>query len=139
MPQTLAKAPMLPVVTLLLLLWQLALAGDYANAKLALAPGLPELTAQLALPQIWAMVGWGIAVWLGLLAALFLVWRDDAAVLLLFAAAVAAGLAVAGDALAGGTGPLLGLPRPVVGALVILVPAAGWLYARARHASGHLT
>lgn len=140
MPVTpLAKAPMLPVATLALFLWHLALAADYANAKLALAEGLPGLTAALVLPQLWAMVGWGLAVWLGLLAALFLLWRDDAAVLLLFAAAVAAVLAAAGDWAAGGTAPLLGLPRPLVWAALILVPAAGWLYTRARHASGHLT
>lgn len=138
-PQTLPPAPVLPLAIAVLLLWHLALAADYANAKLALVPGLPELTAQMALPQLWAVVGWGLAVWLGLLAALFLLWRDDAAVLLLFAAAVGALLAVIGDVISGASAPIWGLPRALVLVPLATMPLIGWLYTRARHASGHLT
>jgi len=138
-PSRPALAPMLMPVTLGLLLWHLLLGADYVNARLAIDPGLPQLTLALELHTLWALVGWALAVWLGLGAALFMLWRDDASVLLLFAAAVSAGLAVAGDVLAGGAGALLGLPRVAVLAALVVVPMAGWLYARARHASGHLT
>jgi len=141
MPQTPipARDPLLPLATFFLLVWHLALAGDYLNARFIMDDSLPQLTAALALPQIWATVGWGMAVWTGLAAALFLLWRDDAAVLLLFAAGVSAALAAAGDILAGGAGAILSLPRFVVLGAVIAVPVLGWLYGRARHASGHLT
>lgn len=137
--EPLPPAPFLPVIAALLLLWHLALAADYLNARFLLVEGLPGLTAALALPQLWASVGWGLAVWLGLAGALFLVFRDDAGVLFLFAAAVGAALGAAGDVQAAGEGALLGLPRPAVLTVLVAVPLAGWIYARARHASGHLT
>ena len=140
MAQTLqpTRAPLLPLVTAVLLLWHLVLGADYLNDRFALLAEAPQISAQLVLPQIWAVVGWGLAVWLGLAAALFMIWRDDASVLLLFAATVSAVLAVAGDVLAGGAGEILGLPRLLVLAVLIAMPLLGWLYARARHASGHL-
>ena len=133
-----ARAPLLPLVTFLLLVWHLALGADYLNARVAVLDEAPQLSALLVLPQVWAVVGWGLAVWLGLAAVLFMIWRDDASVLLLFAATVSAVLAVVGDVLAGGSGDLLGLPRLAVLAALVVVPLLGWLYARARHASGHL-
>jgi hypothetical protein len=130
---------MLRVIATLLVIWHAGLALDYLNLRLEWDAALPSLTGALMLPQLWATVGWGLAVWLGLAGSLFVAARDDAGVLLLFAAGVGAALGAAGDVLAGGTGPLLGLPRPVVLAVLVAVPLAGWLYARARHASGHLT
>lgn len=135
----LPRAPMLPLMTVLLLLWHLALGADYLNARFDLAAEVPQLSAALVLPQLWAIVAWGLAVWLGLAASLFLMFRDDAAVLLLFAAAVAAVVSVAGDVVAGGAGDLLGLPRLLVLGALVVVPLIGWIYTRARHASGHLT
>ena len=137
--QTPERAPLLPLMTALLLLWHLALAADYANARFVMDADLPQLTAALVLGQLWSVVGWGLAVWLGLAGALFMVWRDDASVLLLFAAAVSAAVAVTGDLLAGGTGDLLGMSRLAVLVALVAVPLVGWLYALARHASGHLT
>lgn len=131
--------PLLPPVTFGLTLWHLALAADYLNARYGLTDAAPALTAALVLPQLWAGVAWGLAVWLGAVASLFLLARDDASTLLYFAAAVAALTAAAGDRMAGGVDDLLGLPRLMVWAALILVPALAWLYTRARHASGHLT
>ncbi len=141
MPQTPtpARAPLLSLATFALLLWHLALAAEYLNARFLMVPDLPQLTAGLALTEIWAVVAWGMAVWIGLVAALFMLGRDDASVLMMFAAALSALVAVGGDLLAGGTGDLAGLPRLTVLILLVAVPAVGWLYARARHASGHLT
>lgn len=138
-PAPLPPVPFLPVIAALLVIWHLALAADYLNARFLMDATLPGLTAALALPQLWATVGWGLAVWLGLAGALFLAFRDDAGVLILFAAAVGAALGAAGDVLAQGQGALLGLPRPAVLAVLVAVPLAGWIYARARRASGHLT
>lgn len=138
-PAPLPPVPFLPVIAALLVLWHLALAADYLNARFLLVEGAPALTAALALPQLWATVGWGLAVWLGLAGALFLMFRDDAGVLILFAAAVGAVLGAAGDVRAAGAGAILGLPRPAVLAVLVAVPLAGWIYARARRASGHLT
>jgi hypothetical protein len=141
MPQTLdpPRDPLLPLMTVVLVLWHLALGADYLNARLGVMADLPQLTAALVLPQLWATVAWGLAVWLGLAGALFVMFRDDASVLLLFAAAVAAAVGGAGDVLAGGAGLLLGLPRMAVLAALVAVPLIGWIYTRARHASGHLT
>lgn len=133
-----ARDPLLALAALVLVIWHILLAADYVNAKFLLVEGQPELTAHLLLPQLWATVGWGMAVWLGLLGALFLIWRDDASVLLLFAAGLAAAVAVAGDVLAGGESALLGLPRVALWVLVIAVPALGWLFARSRKAAGVL-
>jgi hypothetical protein len=141
--QDLSPAPMLPLVTGILLVWHLALGADYLNARLDWLAGAPQVTLALALPQIWASVAWGLAVWLGLAASVFLIFRDDAAVLLLFAAAVSALVAGVGDVLATGTSlgadDILGLPRLAVLAALVVVPVVGWIYTRARHASGHLT
>jgi hypothetical protein len=141
MPQTTPppRAPLLPLISFALMLWHLALGADYLNGRFALTADAPQLMAALVLPQLWAIVAWGLAVWLGLAAAVFLLFRDDAAVLLLFAAAVSALVAGVGDVLAGGAGDLLGLPRLAVLAALVVVPLLGWIYTRARHASGHLT
>jgi hypothetical protein len=130
---------MLPLIASLLVIWHLGLAADYLNVRFAWDTSLPTLTGALVLPQLWATVGWGLAVWLGLAGALFVAARDDAGVLILFAAAVGAALGAAGDLMAGGEGALFGLPRPAGLAVPVLVPFAGYIYARARHASGHLT
>ena len=132
-------APMLPLIAALLVIWHLGLAADYLNVRFLWAADLPGVTGALALPQLWATVGWGLAVWLGLAGAIFLALRDDAGVLILFAAAVGAAMGAAGDWLAGGAGAILGLPRLAVLAALVVVPCAGYIYARARRASGHLT
>jgi hypothetical protein len=133
------RDPLLPFMTVVLVLWHLTLGADYLNARFALVATAPELTTALVLPQLWATVAWGLAVWLGLAGSLFLIFRDDAAVLLLFAAAVSALTSGAGDMMAGGVGDLLGLPRLAVLSALFIVPLIGWIYTRARHASGHLT
>ncbi len=131
-------APFLAPISWGVMLWFTALAADYLIHRLALIPAWQGLTGALVLPDLVATVGWGLAVWLGFAAALFLLARDDACVLLFFAAAVGSAFAVWGDWRAGAAAPILGLPRAVVLALVVLIPTAAWLYSRARHASGHL-
>ena len=81
-------------------------------------------------------------VWLGLLAAVFLLFRDDASVLLLFAAAVAMLATLVGVIASGGavalSGPLAALGWPGLVACLALVPLLGWLYARWQKRRGAL-
>ena len=98
------------------------------------------LMAALPLDPLAARVGFTMAIWLGLAGALFLLFADDAAVLLLFAAGLSALAAlVLGGGLAGWL-PLafgdLALTLPM--AALALVPALGWLYARALKRRGVL-
>lgn len=141
MPSPAAARPWrLPVLAVLLVLWHAGLALDYVNLRFALGLDLPALMAVLPLDPLAARVGFTMAIWLGLAGALFLLFADDAAVLLLFAAGLSALAAlVLGGGLAGWL-PLafgdLALSLPM--AALALVPALGWLYARALKRRGVL-
>lgn len=121
-------------VALLLVLWHGALALDYLNLWFDLFAPAPAVMPALPLDALWLRVGWAMAVWLGLLAAVFLLFRDDASVLLLFAAAVSMLATLAGVVAGGGgvalSGPLAELGWPGLAAGLALVPLLGWLYAR---------
>ncbi len=123
-------------IALFLVAWHGLLVADYVVIRFALSPVLPGLMDQLPLVTLWAKVGWAMAVWLGLAGALFLLFGDDAAVLLLFAAAVAMVVAMVGVHLAGEPALVHGVPWPIGIALLMLAPALGWVYARLlkRHA-----
>jgi len=135
MPHALSPRPwhLLPVA-LVLVLWHGALAFDYLNLRFGLFTATPVLMADLPLEALWLKVAWGMAVWLGLLGAFFLLISDDASVLLMFAAAVAMLLTLAGIATGTGveamSGPLAMLGWPGLVAGLALVPLLGWLYAR---------
>jgi len=135
MPHALSARPwhLLPVA-LLLVLWYGAIALEYLNQRFGLFTAAPELVSTLPLEALWLKVVWAMAVWLGLLGAVFLLIRDDASVLLIFAAAVSM-LATLGGIVSGGavvvvTGPLAGLGWPGLAIGLALVPLLGWLYAR---------
>ena len=121
-------------VALLLVLWHGALAFDYLNLWFDLFAPAPAVMPALPLEALWLKVGWAMAVWLGFLAALFLLISDDASVLLMFAAAVAMLLTLAGIAGETGaaaiSGPLGALGWPGLAGGLALVPLLGWLYAR---------
>ncbi|MCC5989806.1 MAG: hypothetical protein JJT95_19225 [Pararhodobacter sp.] len=129
-----AAAPLRPAhlsaVALFLILWHGVLAGDYLNTRFELAEDVQGVMALLPVGPLWSEVGWAMSVWLGLAGALFLLFRDDAAVLLLFAAAVAMLVALGG--LWGVLAPeaLTGWPLAALLPALALVPLAGWLYAR---------
>ncbi|HHX89035.1 MAG TPA: hypothetical protein GX700_04545 [Paracoccus sp.] len=135
MPHALTSRPwhLLPVA-LLLVLWHGALAFDYLNLRFALFPGIPPLFPALPLEAMWMKVVWAMAVWLGLLGAVFLLLSDDASVLLLFAAAASMLAALAGvmtgAAPVAVTGVLAAVGWPGLAVALALVPLAGWLYAR---------
>lgn len=143
MPHALSARPwhFLPVA-LLLVLWHGALAFDYLNLWFELFAPAPAVMPALPLEALWLKVGWAMAVWLGLLAAVFLLFRDDASVLLLFAAAVAMLATLVGVIASGGavalSGPLAALGWPGLVACLALVPLLGWLYARWQKRRGAL-
>ncbi len=143
MPHALNVRPwhLLPVA-LLLVLWHGALALDYLNLRFGLLPAAPALLPTLPLDVLWLKVVWAMAVWLGLLGALFLLIGDDASVLLLFAAAVSMLATLAGVVTGGGVvtmaGPLAVLGGPGLAACLALVPLLGWLYARWQKRQGVL-
>lgn len=129
-------------VALLLVLWHAALGFDYLNERFHLVADAPALMAALPLDALWLKVVWAMAVWLGLLGAVFLLLADDASVLLIFAAAVAM-LAVLGAFAAAGVTVALAGPLAVPGwhgmvAALALVPTLGWLYARGQKRRGVL-
>jgi len=129
-------------VALLLVLWHGALGFDYLNARFDLFAASPVLMEALPLSALWLKVVWGMAVWLGLLGAFFLLFGDDASVLLLFAAAVLMLAALAGIVL-GGVPVVLAGPLALPGwyglaAGLALVPLLGWLYARWQKRQGVL-
>lgn len=132
----------LALAALVLVIWHLALAADYVIARFALAPvlgadELPALMPLLPLGALWMQACWVAGVVLGLVAALFLALRDDASVLLFFAAFVAMAACTAGFAFA----PAASLAGPALwatGAVLALVPLLGWLYARALNRGGVL-
>ncbi|MFN3953186.1 MAG: hypothetical protein ACK4LQ_01950 [Pararhodobacter sp.] len=144
MPQSLSARPWhLSLVAVMLVLWHAALALDYVNLRFSLGLDLPQLLALLPLDALWARVAFTMAVWLGLAGAVFMLFGDDAAVLLLFAAALGALIGLAGGGLPGGLA-LVPVVVPVAGALqvpvavLVLVPALGWFYARALKRAGAL-
>lgn len=138
MARSLPPAPPLALpVSLLLLVWQGLLAADYAITRFELgAPGWPVLMASLPLDALWLRVVWALGVWLGLGAAFFLMIRDNAAVQLFFAAAASFGALAVG--LLMGAPPVIFVPLPALLALLVLVPLAGWLYARRLNQRGLL-
>ena len=143
MPHALTPRPwhLLPVA-LLLVLWHGALAFDYLNLRFALFAGIPPLFPALPLEAMWMKVVWAMAVWLGLLGAVFLLLSDDASVLLLFAAAASMLAALAGvmtgAAPVAVTGVLAAVGWPGLAVALALVPLAGWLYARGQKRRGVL-
>lgn len=128
-PTAPAPAHLLPIA-LMLLIWHGLLGADYVIARFGLGqPDWPSLMPGLPLGAIWLQVAWSLGVWLGVAAALFLALRDDASVLLFFAAAVAE------LALAVGLFPAV---APALLVALVLVPLLGWFYARALNRRGVL-
>ena len=86
-----APASLVPLA-LLLLIFHGLLGADYVIERFALGgeswPGLMRL---LPLGALWLQVVWALGVWLGVAAAFFLTIRDNASVLLFFAATLAQG------------------------------------------------
>lgn len=122
---------------LILLIWHGLLAADYLLTRLGI-PGAPALMGQMPLDAMWLGLVWAAGVWLGLLAALFLLMRDNAAVLLFFAAAASFAALAAGLAFNAPPVLLLPVPLPALLALLILVPLAGWIHARRLNQRGLL-
>ena len=128
------SAPLRPAhlsaVALILILWHGVLAADYLNERFALVADMPGVMALFPIGPLWAEVAWALGVWLGLAGALFLLFRDDAAVLLMFGAAVA--MLAAMGALWSMLTPeaLLAWPLAALIPPLVLLPLAGWLYAR---------
>ncbi|MFN4101002.1 MAG: hypothetical protein ACK4GT_14630, partial [Pararhodobacter sp.] len=78
MPYALSARPwhLLPVAVLLVL-WHGALAFDYINLRFGLFADVNALLPTLPTDALWISVVWAMAVWLGLLGALFLLISDD--------------------------------------------------------------
>ncbi|MCW1934418.1 hypothetical protein [Pararhodobacter zhoushanensis] len=140
MAQPTAPAPShLIFVALLLLLWHGVLGADYVIERFALGePGWPALMSALPLDALWMRVVWALGVWLGVAAALFLALKDDASVLLFFAAAAANVALAVGLILNAPPVLLLPLPLPALLGLLVVVPLMGWLYARTLNRAGVL-
>jgi hypothetical protein len=128
----------LGLLAALLLVWHGLLAADYLIIRLSMHFDLPSLDAALEGSAIWAQIGWAMGVWLGLAAAISALLRDDAAVLLFFAAFCGMVAAVVGAELAEPPAELLGLPRYAVFGALVLVPLVGWIYARTMKRAGVL-
>ncbi len=122
----------------LLLIWHGALAADYLIVRFAMDFDLPSLTTAIEVSPVWARIGWALGVWLGLIGALFAMMRDDAAVLIFFAAFLAMLLAVVGAELAGLPEMLFGLHRHATLGALVLVPLIGWIYTRTMKRAGVL-
>jgi len=137
-PTAPAPAHLLPVA-LLLLIWHGLLGVDYVIERFSLGAGdWPALMAQMPLDALWLQVTWALGVWLGVVAALFLALKDDASVLLFFAAAAFEAAMAVGVFLAAPPVTLLPVPLPVPLVALVLVPLLGWLYARALNRQGVL-
>ncbi len=122
----------------LFLIWHGILAADYVIERFALAVDVPSLDAIFFTTPVWARVGWAMGVWLGLVAAVFALMRDDAAVLLFFTAFLGVLAAVIGAEIAGLPMEILGINRYAVYAVLLLVPLIGWLYTRGMKRAGVL-
>lgn len=135
-----APAPShLALVATLLLIWHALLGADYVIARFTLgAEGWPSLMPLMPLDALWLQVVWAMGVWLGFAAALFLALRDDASVLLFFAAAVCEIALAVGLLLSAPPVLLLPLPLWLILGLLILLPLGGWLYARTQNRAGVL-
>ena len=117
-------------IALILLLLHAVLGADYLIQRFQLeVSGWPDLMRHLPLDELWLRVIWALSVWLGVAASFFLLLRDNASVLLFFAATVA-GLALA-SGLYTAQAPGLPVPLTVLLAAMVIVPAFGWIYARA--------
>ena len=140
MAQPTAPAPShLPLVAAILLIWHALLVADYAIDRFALGQeDWPALMPLMPLDATWLLVVWAMGVVLGLLASLFLAMKDDASVLLFFAAAVSMAALAVGAFL--NAPPVLLLPVPLwlILGLLVLLPLGGWLYARALNRGGVL-
>jgi CHASE2 domain-containing sensor protein len=124
-------------LALVLLIWHGVLVADYVIERFDLGqPNWPALMAALPLDTLWLKVAWALGTWLGFGAAFFLMLRDNASVLLFFAAAVAFGATAIGTYAIPAAGVALPL-APILAALV-LVPALGWIYARTLNRRGVL-
>ncbi|MCA0204486.1 hypothetical protein [Pararhodobacter sp.] len=133
-----APSHLLPVA-LILLVWHGLLAADYVIERFALgAEGWPALMALMPLDALWLQVTWALGVWLGLVAALFLMLKDDASVLLFFFATAFQVAMAAGVFLAAPPVLLLPLPLAVVLPVLVVFPLFGWLYARSLNRRGCL-
>ena len=128
----------LGLIAFLLLVWHGVLATDYIVVRFGLGLELPSLTLAMESGAVWARIGWALGVWLGLIAAIFAMMRDDAAVLIFFAAFLSFVAAVLGAEMAGLPAELLGLPRHGVLGLLVLVPLIGWIYTRSMKRAGVL-
>lgn len=141
MPQ-IATAPARPahltLVAVILLAVYAALTADYLNDRFDLLPDAPYLLAKLPYGALWAQVSWSLTVWLGLAGALFLAWRDDAAVLILFAAFVTGLAAMIKVSLSLPLSVLTAMPLAALIPAAVLAPLLGWLYARAMKRAGVL-
>lgn len=132
------RPPHLTAVALVVILWHATLAADYLNLRFALAEGWPSVMALFPIGPLWVDVAWAMGVWLGLAGALFLMLRDDAAVLLLFAAATAMLAAMGGLATMLSPEALMAMPMAALIPLLVLMPLVGWLYARGLKRRGAL-
>lgn len=131
-----APASLVPLA-LLLLIFHGLLGADYVIERFALGgeswPGLMRL---LPLDALWLKVVWALGVWLGVAAAFFLTIRDNASVLLFFAATLA--MVVIAAVLFSAQIPTLVVPVPALLAVLVIMPLLGWIYARALNRNGHL-
>ncbi len=122
-------AGMVPIALVLLLVYAL-LGADYVVVRFQLGGAdLPSIMQALPLGALWLKVVYALAVWLGVVAAFFLMIRDNASVLLFFAT-TAMGVALAA-ALYAAPAPLLPVPLPALLAVLVILPAFGWIYSRA--------
>ena len=115
----------------LFLIWHGALAVDYLLVRFPMGLDLPSLQPAVEGAPGWARISWALGIWLGLIAAIFAMMRDDAAVLLFFAACIGMAVAVVGAELSSPPELLFNLPRQAVYAALVLVPFFGWIYTRA--------
>ncbi|MCC5985812.1 MAG: hypothetical protein JJU42_15765 [Rhodobacteraceae bacterium] len=138
------RSPLLVLMSLLALVWYVALALDYLAARydgVATLPMLPEgLGAAPEAMPLWAAVATGVAVWLGLFSAILLLLRDRMAVLCfaftLIAAAVQ-GLWLVQFSTAGPQ-PFMGIAAEQMLGAQLLVPLVLWVYARSLKQRGAL-
>jgi hypothetical protein len=129
-PATAAAPTHLVLLGLLLFVWHVLLALDYVIARFGLAVDLPSVDIVFTVVPGWAQVGWALGIWLGLVASIFAMMRDDAAVLLFFAAFVGMLVAVIGAETSRPPAEILGLHRHAVFGPLVLVPLVGWIYTR---------
>ena len=136
------------IVGILSLLWSGFGCFDYVKTRMRdtdyLASMMPTVDPNALLAWIdafplWAQIGWGLGVWMGLIGSVLLLVRNRNAVpffaLSLLGAILGLGYqAVAAPPLAGAEGPMVTImPWVIIGVAVAL-----FLYARAQRASGVL-